>query len=139
MSGLVADDVVAEARRWIGTPFHHQGRLLGVGVDCAGLVIGVAKALGLATDYQDCTDYSRQPDGEMTRLLVAHLDRVRFTDRRGGDVVHVAWSMIPQHVGILTNAGTLIHAYGERGVVETTLSGQLLQGVRGVYRFRGIG
>ena len=34
-------DVVAAAREWLGTPFHHQARLRGVGVDCVGLVIGV--------------------------------------------------------------------------------------------------
>jgi cell wall-associated NlpC family hydrolase len=27
--------VVAEARSWLGTPFHHQGRVKAAGVDCA--------------------------------------------------------------------------------------------------------
>ncbi len=36
-------DVVRTARTWLGTPYHHQGRLKGVGVDCAGLLIGVAQ------------------------------------------------------------------------------------------------
>src|SRR5581483_8673074 len=32
---------IAEAESFIGTPFHHQGRLKGVGVDCAYLLAEV--------------------------------------------------------------------------------------------------
>ncbi|MFZ1680734.1 MAG: peptidase P60, partial [Rhizobiaceae bacterium] len=32
--------VVAEAERWIGTPYRHQGSTRGVGCDCLGLVLG---------------------------------------------------------------------------------------------------
>jgi hypothetical protein len=39
--------LVAEARRWLGTPFRHQGRIRGEGVDCIGLVLEPARALGL--------------------------------------------------------------------------------------------
>jgi NlpC/P60 family putative phage cell wall peptidase len=130
--------VEQEARKWIGTPFHHQGRLIGVGVDCAGVVVGVAHALGLAESYNDPRDYSREPDGSMARILSAHLDKVPWKDRQSGDVVHVAWSRLPQHVGILTGRGTLIHAYGKAGCVESPLSGSLLCGVRQVYRFKGV-
>ena len=37
--------VLDEARRWIGTPYRHQGTRLGVGCDCLGLVRGVWRAL----------------------------------------------------------------------------------------------
>ena len=40
-------EVVCEARTWLGTPFHHQARAKGEACDCAGLVIGVARALGV--------------------------------------------------------------------------------------------
>jgi cell wall-associated NlpC family hydrolase len=33
--------VIAEARTWLGTPWHHQASLKGVGCDC----IGCGKAL----------------------------------------------------------------------------------------------
>jgi branched-chain amino acid transport system ATP-binding protein len=73
--------LVAEARCWLGTPFRHQGRIRGQGVDCIGLVLEPARALGL-TDYRPGA-YSRLPDagttpfagGEITRLP-AH-ERVR--------------------------------------------------------------
>ena len=34
-------DVVAAARGWLGTPYHHQAALRGVGCDCLGLLRGV--------------------------------------------------------------------------------------------------
>lgn len=39
--------VVAEARAWLGTPYHHHGAVKGVGVDCAMLPIAVYHACGL--------------------------------------------------------------------------------------------
>src|SRR6185437_17129428 len=38
---LTRQDIVAEARAWIGTPYRHQGSLKGIGCDCLGLVRGV--------------------------------------------------------------------------------------------------
>ena len=32
--------IVALARAWIGTPYHHQASVRGVGTDCVGLVRG---------------------------------------------------------------------------------------------------
>jgi hypothetical protein len=40
---LSGNTFIAQARTWIGTPFHHQGRLKGVGCDCLGLIVGVAE------------------------------------------------------------------------------------------------
>ena len=37
--------IVAHARAWIGTPYHHQASRIGVGTDCLGLIRGVFRAL----------------------------------------------------------------------------------------------
>lgn len=39
--------VVAAARSWLGTPYHHQGRVKGAGVDCAMLLAEVYCEAGL--------------------------------------------------------------------------------------------
>lgn len=39
--------VIAEARRWLKTPYEHRQHLLGVGVDCAWLLIEVYHSVGL--------------------------------------------------------------------------------------------
>lgn len=46
MTDAVAQRVVAEAHAWLGTPYHACAQLKGVGVDCAGLLIGVYSAVG---------------------------------------------------------------------------------------------
>ena len=42
---ISTEDIVAEARRWIGTPYCHQASTLGAGADCLGLVRGVWRGL----------------------------------------------------------------------------------------------
>ena len=39
--------VLVEARRWIGTPYHHMGRVKGVGADCATFPAEVYAAVGV--------------------------------------------------------------------------------------------
>ena len=65
---VTRQEVVREAREWLGTPFHHQAREKGVGTDCGGLVGGVAVALGIVPPdwWRDTFDprwggYGRQP------------------------------------------------------------------------------
>ena len=36
---------LAEARRWLGTPYVHQASILGAGADCLGLIRGVWRGL----------------------------------------------------------------------------------------------
>ena len=66
---LMGEAVVAQARAWLGTPWRHQGRSPR-GVDCAGLVVLVARALGLAD--HDVAGYSRlvgaDEEGTLARL-----------------------------------------------------------------------
>lgn len=46
------DQVVAEAKTWNGTPFHHQGALKGIGADCATFPHLVYVACGLMDPQQ---------------------------------------------------------------------------------------
>jgi hypothetical protein len=39
--------VVAEARAWLGTPWHHEARVKGAGVDCGQFLAAVFEACGL--------------------------------------------------------------------------------------------
>lgn len=94
--------VIAEARSWVGTPFHHQGRLKGVGVDCAGLLICVGKALGLS-DF-DVTGYARVPDGRtLLRHCDEHMTRIPRDEAQPGDVLLMRWRRYPQHVAIVAD------------------------------------
>ena len=39
------DAIVVAARRYVGTPYHHQAALAGAGCDCLGLIRGVWRDL----------------------------------------------------------------------------------------------
>lgn len=131
-AALPPDTIVACARSWRGTRFVHQGRGRG-GVDCLGLLAGVAHELGLrARDgslliAHDALSYSKQPDGA---LLRARLDELLWpVDAfvwQPGDVALFALDGQPQHLAILSDYGAgepgMIHAYAPaRKVVEHRL------------------
>jgi cell wall-associated NlpC family hydrolase len=117
------DRVIQVARTWIGTRFHHQGRTKGVGVDCIGLIVGVAKELGL--EVVDRVDYAREPsNGELEKALAKYLTPCEL---KVGAVALFKLDKEPQHVGIIGALSiehgawnySLIHAYAQaRKVVE---------------------
>lgn len=110
-------DIVAAARGWLGTPWHHQGRLKGVGVDCVGVVIGVAGELGIS-DF-DITGYGHRPDSRELERLAGHLMvEVPVAEAQPGDVLLLDVDKQPQHLAFVTDVG-MLHAYAPlRRVVE---------------------
>ena len=139
--------IVAEARSWIGTPYRHQARAKGVAVDCVGVGIGCARALGLVAPDFDVTGYTRQPDG---RTLIAECDRymtrIDTAEMGHGDAVAVRFDSGPQHFGILVpyrHGGlAMVHAASKYSkVIETRLlfgASPLSMKLVAAYRFPGI-
>jgi NlpC/P60 family putative phage cell wall peptidase len=122
--GPPAEQVVALARVWLGTPYHHQASVRGVGVDCLGLLRGVWRDL-YGREPEALPDYARGvaelAAGEP--LLAAarrHLLGVAARDMRPGDVLLFRWQRTTpvKHVGILTTPTTLLHAVEGRTVAE---------------------
>lgn len=119
-------DVVAEARTWLQTPWVHQHRTKGLAVDCAGLIIGVARQLALVAPDFDVNGYARQADGSLLEHCDRFMQRIHRQTMRPGDVLVLAVESDPQHMGILgdyRHGGlSLIHAASAAGrVVETRL------------------
>jgi NlpC/P60 family putative phage cell wall peptidase len=133
------EQIVAEARTWLGTPFHHQGRLRGVGVDCGGLILGVGKALGLM-DYAAAPVYGRRPNGPEMRTLCDALLAARPCDeRRGGNILLFAFDVQDQHLAILTGEGTIVHVLAQaRACVEHQFDARWQRFVSAVYSYRGV-
>lgn len=144
--------VVGQARTWLGTKFHHQGRIKRTamhtgGCDCLGLLVGVARELGIQarqsrqplTNYDE-QNYGHRPDSErLQRVLATLLQPIVQEDMQAGDVVLMAFDDHPQHLGILTDyvAGGLglIHAYAAaRQVVEHRLDKEWGNRIRAAYR-----
>jgi cell wall-associated NlpC family hydrolase len=149
----VQQQIISAARSWLGTQYHHQGRLkrnssTQGGVDCIGLIIGVAKELGLKSKTGkylaefDETDYLAVPDGvSLKRFLDTHLVPVRKEKIKPGDVLLFKIFKHPQHVGIATDYDErhlgIIHCYSGSGkVVEHVLSDSWQRMLVSGYRFK---
>jgi cell wall-associated NlpC family hydrolase len=126
---------IAEVRSWIGVPWRHQGRNRH-GVDCIGLVICSAHALGL-TDF-DFRAYGRVPmDDLLMRLCDEQMERQHTAEI--GDVLLMRLRRLPQHFAVLVEPRRIVHARGEDGrVVETTLPDAWVRRIAGVYTVPGV-
>ena len=138
--GTTRAQIVTEAREWLGTPYHHQGRLKGIGSDCVGILIGIAAALGLP--YEDVTNYSPNPMPEQFKAELASLmDPIPVEDALLGDV-YTFYGNREQHVGIIvqTDPAKIVHVWAQfpRKCVEIDLDQSWIQRRRAAYRFRGV-
>lgn len=126
--------VTAEARRWLGVRFLHQGRSA-AGLDCVGLVLVVAKALGaLSLDY-DVKGYGLEPHPQLAEKLRAAL---LPSSVREGAVLLLKFAGQPRHLALCTG-GTLIHAYKPRGaVIEHGFDMKWRKRVCGAYTLPGM-
>jgi cell wall-associated NlpC family hydrolase len=134
---MTADQIIDAARAALGTPFRHQGRRVGVALDCAGLIVHVAQTIG--ADYQDQTGYGRSPSNG---LLESALDDQPCLDRvstmQPADVLLMRFKGDPQHLALFTG-DTIIHSYSQVGkVCEHRFADVWQARTVCVYRFRGI-
>jgi NlpC/P60 family putative phage cell wall peptidase len=119
--------IVAEARRWIGTPYVHRGALRGVGCDCLGLVIGVWRALigplpQAVLPY--APDWAEAQGGEpMLAAARRWLVEQPAGEIVAGEVLLFRWrpGVAAKHVGIATDPGHMIHAHDGARVAEVAL------------------
>ena len=134
---MTAADILTAARACLNTPFVHQGRINGRALDCAGLIIQVAKTLGL--EHVDHSGYARLPGNG---LLEAALDNQpglsRVTVLQAGDVLLMKFSGDPQHLGIYSGEN-IIHAYQPIGkVCEHGLTDAWRRRIVRIYRFNEV-
>lgn len=125
--------VCFEARRWIDTPYRHQGRLLGHAIDCAGVVVEVGLELNLfridragwADAFRPWSGYGRLPHPTRMRACLSFfLDPIEPEEAGTGDVAWCRWSHgPPMHTAIRSDWG-MIHAHAGVGrCVEHDFSG----------------
>lgn len=137
--------IVDEARSWMGTPWMHQARLKGVGVDCIGVPGMSALLCGVpgAREWRDdpaMHSYGRLPREEfLFASCDRFMDRIALSAAGFGDLLVMAFKRYPQHFAIISTHDRthVIHAYDAVGrVVE---NGVNVAGARAIcaYRFRG--
>lgn len=117
--------VVAAARAWIGTPYHHAADVKGRlgGVDCAMLLVRVYCDLGLVEPF-DPRPYTRdwmlhRSDERYLGFLLARSHEVSATDVKPGDIILFRVGRCYAHGGIVTKPDplTIVHAFSNAGIV----------------------
>lgn len=151
------EDIVDEARSWIGTPWHHQATVKQIGCDCLGLIRGVYinvgllppikewPSLGISEKYQV---YDRKADN--TTMLSAfdqYWIKIAPSEFIIGDVVIFNVRGRPQHAGIVADyrhgGFSFIHSMNNRArgsgfVSEHRLTNDLLKAVVAAYSIPGL-
>lgn len=116
--------IVAEARRWIGTPYRHGASVRGAGCDCLGLVRGVWRAV-CGPEPETPPPYSaawaEAGAGEALRDAARrHLVEIEPGAAGPGDVLLFRWrgGLPMKHAGIVTAPGLMVHAHDGAAVCE---------------------
>lgn len=130
------------ARKYVGTPFLHQGRDPSVGVDCVGLASVLLRECGLHDlASHDLTNYARNPNGgELERRMQAAFGPP-VKDLAPGCLVTIQFYGPTRHVAIVGEYNgrlTLIHAYGRPPqVIEHGIDDKWRRRITGIYRVGG--
>lgn len=131
-------DFVKTARSFIGTPFAHQGRLPGVGLDCAGVVVMAAIENGL--QIEDEFGYPEiSEDNVFADKVASYCDIIPISECAAGDLMMFRFFKNPQHIAIVSNINPLmiIHGYMQVGkTVENNVDATWLKRLTGCYRIK---
>ncbi len=113
--------VVAEARAWLGTPYHNCADIKGAGVDCGMLIVRVFVDCGLVEPF-DPRPYPA--DWHLHRDAERYLGWVKtwcqeVETPKPGDLVVFRYGRCYSHGGVVTRTEplTLVHAFADAGEV----------------------
>jgi NlpC/P60 family putative phage cell wall peptidase len=122
------EQVIAAARGWLGTPYHDQASVKGVGCDCLGLVRGVWRELE-GTEPLPLPPYSRDWGETSSREPLAEAARkmmvwIPVTGLSPGALIlfRMRAGAVAKHCGVVTAPDRFIHAYERTGVIEEPLT-----------------
>ena len=136
-----ADAIVAEAIRWIGTPYRHQASVRGVGCDCIGLVRGVWECVyGRAPETPGpyAPDWA-EAGGEdvLLKALRRHCREIAGGGIAAGNLLVFRWRphLPAKHLAIGLDPGRFIHAYQGSCVTISAMAPQWRRRIAGVFAF----
>ena len=142
--------IVALARRWIGTPFVHQASLKGAGCDCLGLVRGVWRELfgaepepmpSYRADWAELTGEELLYQGMARHCLAREAQSLR----RGAALAPGSIVLIrlkpngrAKHSAIAAAGDRIVHAYSGGAVTESALPPAWRRRIAFAFDFPGV-
>lgn len=132
--------VVKEALEWINTPYHHMGRVKGVGTDCGMFALGVFENCGLIphekVEYYPHDWHLHRDKQQYLNWLNKYTKEVR--EPKPGDIVAYQYGRCISHGAIVIKWPQIIHAYIGLGVVlDDATKGDLAKRQRGFFSYWG--
>jgi cell wall-associated NlpC family hydrolase len=129
--------VVAEAKEWVGTPYHHMARVKQAGTDCGQLLLGIFEAVELIPHVDPgfyTHDWHMHNSQEIYLSFVEQLaarraDNLELTIQQrleldnayyvpAGDILVWRVGRTFSHGAVVTRWPNIIHAYFPAGKVE---------------------
>lgn len=119
MASSLRDQIVANAREWLGTPYHHN-QCSKYGIDCVQFTKVVAESVGIPQVVHP--NYYNIPRNDyLLEIFNKHSNFKRVATILPGDILVFRIAGLPHHVGIATSKNTFIHTDYRQGVVEINL------------------
>lgn len=141
----VTQRVISSARSWLGTPYHDQASVKGVGCDCLGLARGAWREV-IGPEPFPIPPYSRDWGESGTIEVLAEGARRMMVEVAPSEAEPGALLLfrmrpraIAKHVGIMTAPERFIHAYERLGVIEEALTPAWRRRIAFAFLFPGPG
>ncbi len=141
---LRREEIVAAARRWIGTPYRHQASLAHVGCDCLGLVRGVwRETVGEEPEFVPpyTPDWAEACKTEMLFLAAQrHFAPKPLEQFDAGDVLLFRFRphLPAKHLGIATSRTHMVHAHAGACVAEVAIGPHWRDKIAHAFSFPGV-
>jgi len=135
---MTRSEIIITVRKYLNTPFRHQGRDPGKGLDCVGILICASKELGI-TDF-DYKNYTMRPDTKvMMKYMSQFADRIPIKEAKAGDIYQLHFTDEPTHYAVITSDNTILHAYLRAGkCVEHSMNDHWKRRITYAWRLKGI-
>jgi cell wall-associated NlpC family hydrolase len=118
---LQREDVVKEAKTWIGTPHHHHARIKGAGIDCGLILAEVYRAAGVVSEDIDPGEYVHdwhlhKDEPIYLRTLEKYAAKIDGPPQPG-DIALYRYGRQAAHGAIVIEWPVILHAYIPAGEV----------------------
>lgn len=137
------NEIITEARSWLGTKWHHQAALKGVACDCVGLIRGIYSVLVEPITVK--VNYSQEwplfrSEEKMHQQVKKYFTEIPLSEAKPGDILLFGFGKGPAyHAGILSYDDFIIHTWRDVGkVVESRYDDQWRENTRFAFRFPGV-
>jgi NlpC/P60 family protein len=146
LSAVQREAIIASALALVGTPFRHQGKDANTGLDCRGVLLAIAQAVGYRFTQEYRSDYHADGDPELIRTALNNEFRLlrSLEHAQPADIVFMRLprkDQRPRHVGVFYEGPyetMLIHslAIDHRGAIVADPLRRWLKYVADAYTWR---